>query len=150
MQHAALWCALALFVTAAPAQPAESIDNLAWLAGDWKLEAGGKVIEEHWTAPAGGTMIGMSRTVANGKTVSFEFLRVEQRGDGIVYLAQPQGKPATEFRLVRSAGGEWAFENPEHDFPKRILYRRNPDGSVTARIEDETGKKGVDFPYKRP
>ena len=66
------------------------IAELAWMSGDWQTAAGGRAqIEEHWTLPAGGTMIGMGRTIAGDKTVEFEFLRIEQRGDDIFYVANP-------------------------------------------------------------
>jgi len=29
------------------------------------------------------------------------------------------------------------FENREHDFPQRVIYRRELDGSMHARIEGE-------------
>jgi hypothetical protein len=133
-----------------PAAPAgANVSDLNWLSGSWKLESRGRVIEEHWTTPAGGTMIGMSRTVANGKTVEFEFLRIEQRDDDIFYIAQPQGRPPTEFKLISNAGDDWVFANPQHDFPRNIRYKRNDETSITARIEDESGSKHMDFPYSR-
>jgi len=43
------------------------------------------------------------------------------------------------------------FENAAHDFPQRIIYRLNDDGSLLARIEGKRGGelKGVDFPMRR-
>lgn len=125
------------------------VNDLNWLSGSWKLEANGKIVEEHWTTPAGGAMLGVSRTIKNGKMVEFEFLRIEQREDSMVYIAQPQGRPPTEFRLDSATATEVVFANPQHDFPQKIRYRRNPDGSLTARIEDVSGKKGMDFNYAR-
>src|SRR5262245_15635489 len=97
---------------------ASDIAELAWIAGDWQTAPGGRAqIEEHWIPPAGGTMMGVSRTVAGGKTAEFEFLRVEQREDGIYYVAQPKGRcPATDFKLTRVTAQEAIFENPTHDF----------------------------------
>jgi hypothetical protein len=126
-----------------------TIENLGWLAGTWQLESNGKRIEEHWTTPAGGMMLGTGRTLANGKTIEFEFLRIEQRADGLVYIAQPGGQPPTEFRLASSDADEWVFANPRHDFPNRIRYRRTGEKSLTARIEDESGAKHIDFSYTR-
>ena len=129
-------------------QQAASLDSLKWLTGAWRMEKAGKVIEEQWTTPAGGMMLSVGRTIANGKLVEFEFVRIEQRGDSLEYVAQPGGQPPTEFKLESATENEVVFANLQHDFPKRIRYKHNADGSMTARVEDETGKKGISFPYK--
>ena len=105
--------------------------------------------EEHWTRVAGGSLLGMSRTVAGGKTVFFEYLRVEARPDGIYYVAHPKARPGTDFKLVRCEGEEAVFENPKHDFPQRIIYRKKPDGLLHARIEGprDGGVVAQDFPF---
>ena len=94
-------------------------------------------------------MLGVSRTVQDGKTLSFEFLRIVERPDGLVYIAQPGGKPPTEFRLDSEKGDEWVFENPEHAFPRKIRYKRVSNDSLLARIEDASEVKHVDFAYSR-
>jgi Domain of unknown function (DUF6265) len=139
----------AAYSQAPTTEPARSISELAWIAGDWQTAPGGRAqMEEHWTQPAGGTMIGMGRTLAGGKTVGFEFLRLEQRADGIYYVAHPNARaPGTDFKLSRLAAQEAIFENPRHDFPKRILYRKNSDGSLTASIDAGAGAKSQSFPY---
>jgi hypothetical protein len=42
---------------------------------------------------------------------------------------------------VRLEGQAATFENLGHDFPKRIIYRKNADGSLTARIEGDGSEK---------
>src|SRR4051794_36544099 len=52
-----------------------SINELSWISGDWQTAAGGRaLIEEHWTQPGGGSMMGMSRAIAGNKTAEFEYL----------------------------------------------------------------------------
>jgi hypothetical protein len=53
--------------------------------------------------------------------------------------------------LIKLQSREAVFENPEHDFPRRIIYRLEPDGSLFARIEGmPKGKlRGLDYPMKR-
>ena len=135
---------LLVFVVGGPnlsAQSRESLSDLAWLAGGWQGTMGKAQIEEHWIQPAGGTMLGVSRTVAGGRTVSFEFLRIESRPDGPVYVAQPQGRPPVEFKLTQRSENRAMFENLQHDNPKIIRYSREADGSLRAEIEgDEKGK----------
>lgn len=133
-----------------PAQ-AFKIEDLAWLSGDWETAPGRMQIDEHWTKVAGGSLIGMSRAVAGGKTVFFEYLRIEARGADIYYVAHPKARtPGTDFKLMRLTAQEAVFENPAHDFPKRIIYRKNADGTLAARVEgDGTEKeKPQDFHYR--
>jgi len=113
-----------------------SLKDLLWLAGYWVGSAGGTTMEEVWTEPAGGVMLGMHRDVKAGRLVFFEFLRIEQRASSVVYIASPRGTGATEFTLVSAGSAEVVFENPEHDFPQRIIYQREGD-LLIARIEGE-------------
>ena len=140
---------LCLFVTLTPQTPA--LADLAWIAGDWQTAAGGRrQIEEHWTSVAGGTMMGVSRTVAGDKTVEFEYLRIEQRADGIYYVAHPKARcPATDFKLTKASATEAVFENPQHDFPKRIIYRKTGDDSLTASIDGGEGSRAMTFAFTR-
>lgn len=124
-----------------PATP--TLSDLSWMAGSWIGTTQGVEMEEHWTAAKGGSMIGIHRDVAKGRTVSFEFLRIEMQKDQIVYLSMPGGRsPATPFPLKEISGTRAVFENPAHDFPQRIIYWK--DGSdLRARIEGTiNGKAG--------
>jgi len=127
-----------------------TLADLSWMSGDWQTAPGGRrQIEEHWTAAAGGSMMGVSRTVAGDKTVEFEYLRIEQREDGIYYVAHPKARcPGTDFKLTRASASEAVFENPQHDFPKRIIYRKTDDG-LTASIDAGEGSKGMSFVFKK-
>jgi hypothetical protein len=115
---------------------ASEIGKLSWLAGSWSGERDGVRFEEHWSAPAGATMIGMHRDVRGGRTVGFEFFRVVEDSLGLVYLAQPGGRaPATPFRAKTLEDRRVVFENPDHDFPQRVIYWRAKDGALHARVE---------------
>src|SRR5215470_15070825 len=88
------------------------VEDLAWISGDWETAPGRMQIDEHWTKVAGNSLIGMSRTVAGGKTVFFEYLRIEARDTEIYYVAHPKARtPGTDFKLVRLADQEAVFEN---------------------------------------
>jgi len=118
------------------------LNQLSWMTGSWFSESSGKQVDEHWTHPAGGSIMGVHRDISGGKTVFYEFLRIEKRPDGIFYLASPKGRnPPTEFKLVQTESRRATFENPKHDFPQRIIYWRADDGSLRARIEGKEGDK---------
>ena len=133
-----------------------STDDLGWMAGCWELRLSTRnvptVISEQWMKPAGGTLIGMSRTVSGGKTVAWEFVRVVTDADGLNYIARPHtSKEETAFKLAKSSPTELVFENPAHDFPQRIIYRNTGPDSLFARIEGTKAGKlsGMDIPMKR-
>ena len=106
-----------------PAKPVPGdLKALAWLVGRFTGTQGKAEIEEHWGPAGGGAMLGTARTVAGGKMVGFEFLRIVAREGSLVYVAQPGGGPAVEFVLTELSPTRALFENPQHDYPKRILY----------------------------
>jgi hypothetical protein len=113
--------------------------DLGWIAGHWAGPIGGGNSEEHWIAPAAGTMLGVSRTIVRDRTVAFEFLRIEKRADGIYYVAQPGGRPPTEFKLTKSTATSAVFENPKHDHPKIITYSLEGTSTLVATLEGDEG-----------
>ena len=142
---------LSLFLIANALVQSPALADISWIAGDWQTAAGGRAqIEEHWTAVAGASMMAVSRTVAGDKTVEFEYLRIEQRADGIYYVAHPKGRcPGTDFKLTRASATEAVFENPQHDFPKRIIYRKGADDSLIASIDAGDGSKAMSYSFRR-
>ena len=131
---------LAALSCAAADSPAK-LDGLAWLAGGWGSERDGTWTEEWWIAPRLGVMLGVNRSGRAGKPASFEFIRIsEEAGGSLIYWGGPQGAKPTPFKLVRSAKDHVVFENPEHDFPQRIEYRRE-GGTMTATVSGKVGGK---------
>ncbi|HJR35054.1 MAG TPA: DUF6265 family protein [Gemmatimonadales bacterium] len=122
-------------------------DALRWLAGCWELQQGARVTLEMWMPPAGGLMLGASRTTVNGQVREFEQLRLAWQGDTLVYIARPSGQAETSFRTTVVAEDGFTVENPAHDFPRRISYRKRGADSLVARIEG--GTRSIDFPMRR-
>jgi hypothetical protein len=121
------------------AQPAAvdadpAIAELAWMSGTWYRVADGKANEELWSLPRGDTMIGTNRTIADGRAVYYEFLRIVATSDGVFYEAWPKGQPPARFRMIASREHEVVFEDPAHDWPQRISYQL-VDGTLSARVE---------------
>jgi len=141
---------LAMLMLVSPAHA--DLSALQWMAGCWSLDGGEPGSEEQWTAPAGGTMLGMNRIVSNGETVAFEFLRIVEQEDGWTGLiASPSGQETARFRLTSMHTHEVVFENPAHDFPQRIIYRLDQDGNLRGRIEGAVDgvERSADFPMTR-
>lgn len=130
-----------------------SLDRVAWLAGCWELRTPSRVVLEMWMPPTGDLMLGGSRTVVSGGvTREFEHLRLRARADTLVYTAIPSGQRETDFRSTSVTPDAITFENPAHDFPKKIIYRRAGRDSIVARIEGpgpSNTTRGIDFSYRR-
>jgi hypothetical protein len=135
----------------APAPNPPAIADFAWMAGSWVKTDGDTRSEEHWTLPAGDSMLCVSRTIRGNRTVMFEFCRLQLLDGTPTYFAQPKGREATPFKLKSSEANQATFENPAHDFPQRILYRRDGDDRLIARIEGTINGKPAaeDFIYSR-
>lgn len=127
-----------------------TIESLSWLAGCWQGSGKQEGVIEQWMQPAGGIMLGMSRTVRNGRAVEYEFLRIHDENGALVYTASPSGQETTSFTLAGGTANEFIFENKQHDFPQRIIYKLQ-DGSLLARIEGTINgnSRAIDFPMQR-
>jgi hypothetical protein len=131
---------------------ADDLARLSWLTGCWSSETGEPGSGEQWTALAGGTMFGIGRTIKQGKTVDHEFLELREDADGrVVFVAHPSRQKTARFPAIRLADGEVVFENVQHDFPQRVIYRLDGPDTLRARIEGMRNGtlRGVDFPMKR-
>ncbi len=130
-----------------------NIADLGGMAGCWeqKNEAKKLLISEMWMSPAGSSMLGMGRTVKNGKTTGWEYMRIEQRDDGIYFVSKPkENSEDTAFKLKSLTAAGTVFENKDHDFPQRVIYKIQGDKMI-ARIEGNDNGKflGIDFPMIR-
>lgn len=128
------------------------IGDLAWLSGAWvgtRGTSGTTSIEERWSPPLGGSMLAVSRTVARGKMSAFEYLRIVERDGALVYVAQPGGAAGTEFTLTEFGPTRAVFDNPRHDYPKRIVYELSAEGGLSATIGFMKGGTPRRFEFRR-
>jgi Domain of unknown function (DUF6265) len=127
------------------------VERVGWLQGCSRSTRGEATIEEQWMAPRGGTMLGMGRTVRGGKTVEYELVLIAERDGRLAYEAHPSGQPPATFLSTTASETSVVFENPQHDFPQRVGYRREGADGLEAWIEGQANGKSrrVDFSYQR-
>ncbi len=131
-----------------------AFDRFAWLAGHWGGEgpAGASGVpwhEEIWSPPIRLSMTAVSITGVGEKERSRELLEIRPGVGGAIMLhARPSGQKHTRFQLrlpVRDR--ELVFENRYHDYPQRIVYRR--EGEVlTATISLMDGSRARSWTYR--
>jgi hypothetical protein len=130
---------LAALLGARPLQEG-GLEDLRFMSGCWRgtfsSERGPGTIEEHYTEPASNLMLGTTRYIVNGEVTMFEFSAIRRDARGVWLTPYPRGVASEHaFRLTSVSKGRAVFEAPEHDYPKRVVYRREPDGTLVARID---------------
>ena len=65
-------------------QPAATLDEVAWLAGNWTGEAFGEKFEEVWNAPSGGSMVGVFKLFTGDAAAMYELFIVVEEQDSLV------------------------------------------------------------------
>jgi hypothetical protein len=144
---------LAAFLGCAEAGAAQqmTVDRVAWLQGCWRSTRGETTIDEQWMAPRAGVMLGMGRTVRGSKLVEYELVLIKEHEGKLAYEAHPSGQPTATFTASTASDSSVVFENPQHDFPQRVGYRRNGADALDAWIEGQANGKArrVDFSYQR-
>ncbi len=122
-----------------------------WLAGHWCGGSEQRKIEEVWLPQAGGALLGMSRTLSGDNLESFEFMRLVPSGKDAGFHVQPNGVLATLFTISSQGEGWVVFENPAHDFPNRIEYRREGEAlkAVISGPTEDGSQLQIPFDYQR-
>jgi Domain of unknown function (DUF6265) len=142
---------------------APRIAKFGWLAGDWEmLRKKGGVLVESWKLTDAKSMQGRTLRIVAQDTTPQESVQLYYKNKHFWYVPtvpdQNEAKPVA-FKLIDARAGTFVFENPQHDFPQRIIYRFCPlsgkslstfstGDTLRARVESLQGK-GMDYTYLR-
>lgn len=119
--------------------------ELRWMSGHWmQVGPGDAWAEEYWTEPRYDIMLGTGLSGKGRAAANFEFMRIQ--GDD--FWGSPQGRPPVAFRIVEMERDFVAFENPKHDYPTRISYRREGN-MLIATTSGPGGSNPQTWRYKR-
>jgi uncharacterized protein YciI len=115
-----------------------------FLVGTWKMEH--KEVYERWDKLNENSLKGFSYTWKDGQMYISEYLDISKVGNKIMYsatvLEQNSGKPV--FFTLTKTDSTYVFENPKHDFPKKMVYQKRNDTEILVQVTD--GKqKGFAF-----
>src|SRR5687768_11708605 len=140
----------------------QSDDNLfgplSDVEGKWSMTFGdspesGSIVET-WEKVNDTLFAGQSYEVVNGDSTLVETIQLVASNGEIFYIPitqqQNDRKPVT-FRLTRTEGRKFTFENPEHDFTTNIVYDFQNDTTLNASISGmiRGDVKGMDFKYTK-
>lgn len=124
------------------------------LAGSWLMNTSRGQTLETWESAGPNHMLCKSYRIIAQDTVLLESIQLAKTGDEINYIStvtgQNGGKPI-KFTMTSSANNRYVFENPNHDFPKRIVYDLLSKDIIHAWIDggEQAKMKRSDFYYHR-
>jgi len=125
--------------TRSSAGAAAGVEVAAFLVGCWVTRGEGRRTDEVWIAPEGGLMVGVARSVRDGRATGWEHLLLGVRDGALTYTAFPSGQAPNEFRLTGRDGGFLRFEDPGHDFPQALEYHQVGPDSLQAKVFSDVG-----------
>lgn len=125
---------------------------MSWLVGVWKITTDRGTIVERWIQLNDSTLNGINYFVkAAGDSSLQETLELSYRKGQWVYSSRVKGQNNNQtisFTVTFVRGTEFISENPAHDFPQRIAYRRiknNLFASIEGKRNGRLGKQNFDF-----
>ncbi|TDO27143.1 DUF6265 family protein [Sediminibacterium goheungense] len=131
---------------------AQQTKPLQWMLGVWKISTPQGMVIEIWEQKDDSTLKGRSVFVKPNKdTLPQENIEMAFRNGEWYYIPtvanQNEGKPVS-FKVIFLRANEFVSENPAHDFPQRIVYRRikqNMYASIEGRKNGRYNKQNFDF-----
>ena len=125
---------------------------LQWLTGTWKIQTTKGPIIEEWKQADDSTFVGRSILIQNAKdTLILEKISLAFRNGEWFYIPQvtdQNNNQPVHFKVIFLKGTEFIAENPAHDFPQRINYRRIANtmfASVEGRNQGKYNKQNFDY-----
>lgn len=107
-----------------------------FLQGTWKVE--NKEMYERWDSLNGQRLKGFSYEIKGGQMMVSEYLDIQRKHKEVTYTAsvinQNKGRDVA-FKLMK-ADSVFSFENPNHDFPKKVVYKRITDTEIHLEVSD--------------
>lgn len=135
---------IAVLFNACSSKKTEKIQRAEWLIGTWESVTNEGSSFETWKKINDNEYFGKSYMVNGADTVVFETIRLVQENSDLFYV--PKVKDQNNGQEVRFKGKiisqtQLVFENPEHDFPQMITYKKINADSLVAEISGTTNGK---------
>jgi hypothetical protein len=145
---------MSLLLSSGFQQAGSTINRATWLLGTWENRTSRGSLYETWTRRSNNEFYGLSYKLKEQDTLVLETIQLLQKSNGLFYIPsvkdQNEGK-AVVFALKSIRDDHMVFENPEHDFPQVISYKRITSDSLVAEISGNNNGKfsSRSFPMKR-
>lgn len=133
----------------------EQLEKMNWLVGQWENKMPEGILTETWTKTNDSTFSGTSYFIINkNDTVHSETILLIQLKNELIYSPTVKGQnddKSVDFILTSDVENSFVFENPKHDYPKKIVYKKVAENSLITTISGiEQGKQNTEsYPMKK-
>ncbi|TBX70056.1 hypothetical protein EZL74_04745 [Flavobacterium silvisoli] len=132
----------------------DKLEKMNWLVGQWENKMPEGLLVENWKKENDSTFSGSSYFINAKDTVHFESIRLTQKEEDLIYTATVTGQnddQPVDFKLTSDNANSFTFENPAHDYPQKITYKKVDQNNLTATISGkQQGKESQEsYPMKR-
>lgn len=135
------------------AGPAATIDDLAWMTGNYAGALGPNQLEENWIKAEGGSIAAMVRSTGAGKTGMFEMITIEEvDGSLVLHIQQfnpgfvPRTPTPQKMELMAIHDNHVHFQAVSEGGMKSLGYTKDGD-TFTIHVEQASGSK-IDIPLQ--
>jgi len=138
-----------------------SLDDVAFLAGEWRAEVGDDVLIERWSEPVADTMVASFVWIRPEGAWMYELISIQQREDGVLFQLRHFGRDfdpwegpdePVRMRLAEAEERKATFENLDaaNSF-RRMIFHRGSDDLMTVTLEPapDSGESKRTFKFRR-
>ena len=126
-----------------------------WFLGEWSNKTPEGELTERWKKENDSVYKGESYFVKHGKdTVFSEKVDLIETNGKLTYIVTVPGQNSEQpvaFEMISASENQVVFENPNHDYPSKIIYNKISSDSIVAEISGmQKGKPAHEtFPLKK-
>lgn len=115
----------------------DKLEKMNWIVGNWEQKLPDGIISEIWTKDNDSTFSGKSYFIKEKDTIHLESIVLTQKKETLLYIPTVNGQNNDEpviFKLISDAEDTFSFENPTHDYPQKIIYKKVSSDRLIATI----------------
>ncbi len=132
----------------------QNFSQLYILQGTWIMKTKKGAIGEEWVKMTNDYLQSRGFMIRGNDTITTERVALKNTTEGIFYTSTVEdqnNRQPIAFRLTSALNNTFVFENPKHDYPKKITYLFVNKDSLHAWIDDgkEMPEKKSMFKYSR-
>ena len=127
--------------------------------GNWEAVIENGYIQEKWSLVNDSTLVGEVYKIVRGVSILDEKTKITYTSNGDIIFSSEihylnKGVPML-FKLVKTEGGKFIFENKDKAFAQQISYQMNSSDKMKRTVnrtingKEELGPKAIDYAYHR-